>query len=172
MTAEEIMAMKAMSDGTDMSSYEHFMVAEKSARRPSGTSIAAITIGSAALLAGIGAWVFGGVYANAKACGNAQLIGANQAHTQQMLTLLATNAANERAERVNQLNLSNKTIVDIISGATSLAGANASSAALAQAEASLLTQSLLGNMNQCPQKVSLYSAPQPCGCPVSCGCNG
>lgn len=29
MTAEDLMAMKAMSDGTDMSSYEHFMVAEK-----------------------------------------------------------------------------------------------------------------------------------------------
>lgn len=63
MTAEDLMAMKAMSDGTDMSSYEHFMVAEKTAKRPSGTSIAAITIGSAALLTGIGAWIFGGVYA-------------------------------------------------------------------------------------------------------------
>ena len=58
MTAEDLMAMKAMSDGTDMSSYEHFMVAEKTAKRPSGTSIAAITIGSAALLTGIGAWIF------------------------------------------------------------------------------------------------------------------
>lgn len=34
MTAEDLMAMKAMSDGTDMSSYEHFMVAEKTAKRP------------------------------------------------------------------------------------------------------------------------------------------
>lgn len=34
MTAEELMAMKAMSDGTDMSSYEHFMVAEKQQRDP------------------------------------------------------------------------------------------------------------------------------------------
>lgn len=70
MDANDLMALKAMSDGTDMSSYEHFMVAEKSAHRPSGTSIASITIGSDALLTGIGAWIFGGVYANAKAKGD------------------------------------------------------------------------------------------------------
>lgn len=171
MESSDILMMKSLIDKDGMSDYEQSMLSHKQGCRPNGTSVAAITIGSAALLAAIGAWVFAPVYANAKACGNAQLIGANQAHTQQMLTLLATNAASERAERINQLNLSNKTIVDIISGATSLAGANASSAALAQAEATLLSSALMGNVS-CPQKVSLYSAPQPCGCPVSCGCNG
>ena len=60
-------------------------------------------------------------------------------------------------------------------GANALAAAlsNSQSSALAQAEATLLTQGLLGNLNQCPQKVSLYSAPQPCGCvSTPCGCNG
>ena len=169
MESSDVLMMKSLIDRDGMSDYEQSMLAHKQSCRPNGTSVAAITIGGAALLAAVGAWVFGGVYANAKACGNAQLIGANQAHTQQMLTLLAGNAANERAERINQLNLSNKTIVDIISGATSLAGANASSAALAQAEATLLSSALMGNVS-CPQKVSLYSAPQPCPCP--CGCNG
>ena len=58
-------------------------------------------------------------------------------------------------------------------GAGAGAGAlsNAQSSALAQAEATILTQGLLGNLNQCPQKVSLYSAPSPCPCPTSC-CNG
>lgn len=58
-------------------------------------------------------------------------------------------------------------------GAGAGAFSTAQSSALAQAEATLLTQGLLGNLNQCPQKVSLYSAPQPCGCPAtnSC-CNG
>lgn len=166
MESSDVLMMKSLIDRDGMSDYEQSMLAHKQSCRPNGTSVAAITIGSAALLAAVGAWVFGGVYANAKACGNAQLIGANQAHTQQMLTLLASNAANERSERINQLNLSNKTIVDIISGATSLAGANASSAALAQAEATLLSSALMGNIS-CPQKVSLYSAPQPCPCP--CG---
>ena len=57
-------------------------------------------------------------------------------------------------------------------GAGAGAFSNAQSAALAQAEATLLTQGLLGNLNQCPQKVSLYSAPQPCGCPATNCCNG
>lgn len=34
MTAEELMTIANMGKGTDMSSYEHFMMAEKSARRP------------------------------------------------------------------------------------------------------------------------------------------
>ena len=57
-------------------------------------------------------------------------------------------------------------------GAGAGAFSNAQSAALAQAEATLLTQGLLGNLNQCPQKVSLYSAPSPCGCPATNCCNG
>ena len=46
MTAEELMTVVNMNKGTDMSSYEHFAVAEKSARRPSGVGIAGLAIGS------------------------------------------------------------------------------------------------------------------------------
>lgn len=53
MTAEELMTIANMGKGTDMSSYEHFMMAEKSARRPSGVDIAGLAIGSTALLAEI-----------------------------------------------------------------------------------------------------------------------
>lgn len=58
-------------------------------------------------------------------------------------------------------------------GANALAAAlsNSQSNALAQAEANLLTNALMGNTT-CAQKVSLYSAPQPCPCVNSCGCNG
>ena len=44
MTAEELMTIANMGKGTDMSSYEHFMMAEKSARRPSGVGIAGLAI--------------------------------------------------------------------------------------------------------------------------------
>lgn len=165
MTAEDIMAMKAMSDGTDMSSYEHFKIANDSAKRPSGTSIAAITIGSAALLTGIGAWIFGGVYAaqGAKA-------------SQRDIDRLAQLAIAERAERVNYQGAVNKTIIDISSGAlagatsAALAGANSSSNAYSQAEAQIVADRLTGRSQLCPTPVSLYSSPQPCGCP--CSCNG
>ena len=56
-------------------------------------------------------------------------------------------------------------------GAGAGAFSNAQSAALAQAEANLLTNALMGNTS-CAQKVSLYSAPQPCGCPATNCCNG
>lgn len=32
----------------------------------------------------------------------------------------------------------------------------------------LLNQAILGNLSENPQKVQIYSAPQPCGCPGSC----
>ncbi len=93
MTAEELMTIANMGKGTDMSSYEHFMMAEKSARRPSGVGIAGLAIGSTALLAAVGAWIFGGVYANSQSKGN-----------QRAIDILATTALAERAERVNHQN--------------------------------------------------------------------
>ena len=156
MTAEDLMAMKAMSANTDMSSYEHFMMAEKTAKRPSGTSIAAITIGSAALLTGIGAWIFGGVYA-------AQGSKANQRDIDRLAQL----AIAERAERVNQ----QPRMIDYVNvqtGATANALAGAGASAYAQAEAQIVADRLTGRSQMCPQPVALYSAPQPCGCP----CNG
>ena len=56
-------------------------------------------------------------------------------------------------------------------GAGAGAGASYVSNALAQAEANLLTNALMGNTS-CAQKVSLYSAPMPCGCPATNCCNG
>ena len=63
--------------------------------------------------------------------------------------------------------------VDVQTGALAGAGAlsNAQSSALAQAEANLLSNALMGNTS-CAQKVSLYSAPMPCGCPATNCCNG
>ena len=115
MTAEELMTIANMGKGTDMSSYEHFMMAEKSARRPSGVGIAGLAIGSTALLAAVGAWIFGGVYANSQSKGN-----------QRAIDILATTALAERAERVNHQNNqtpNNLDIIRIITNAQSGAGA-------------------------------------------------
>lgn len=56
-------------------------------------------------------------------------------------------------------------------GAGSGAFSNAQSAALAQAEANLLSSALLGQTRACPQEVTLVTK-QNCPCPTSCGCNG
>lgn len=80
---------------------------------------------------------------------------------------------NERASRETWQNYhapSTVQYVDVRSGA--LAGAGANSNALAQAEASLLTGALTGQLARCPQEVVLVSK-RSCPCPASdCGCNG
>lgn len=95
------------------------------------------------------------------------------------LNQLATLALAERTSRETWQGTHAPTMTQYVSasanaGAGAGAGAlsNAQSAALAQAEANILTQGLLGNLNQCPQRVSLYSAPQPCGCVNNTCCNG
>lgn len=164
MTAEELMTVAQMGKGTDMSSYEHFAVAEKSARRPSGVGIAGLAIGSTALLVGIGAWIFGGVYA-------AQGTKCNQ----RSIDILANTALAERAERINTQNQqmpNNLDIIRIITNAQSGAGAGAGANALATAEAQALAAILSGNAGRngqvCPQPVALYQPAMPCSCPGSC----
>ncbi|MGL5732316.1 MAG: hypothetical protein ACRCX5_14500 [Bacteroidales bacterium] len=158
MTAEDIMAMKAMSEGTDMSSYEHFMIADKSGKRASGTSIAAITIGSAALLTGIGAWIFGPVMASQA-----------RKSTEREIDRLAAFTLSERQERVGNQNIVQKTIVDVAQGSFAGAGANAN--ATAQALAALING---GNgFNNAVENMSFvrtipYSQPSPC-CQPCCG---
>lgn len=162
MTAEDIMAMKAMSEGTDMSSYEHFMIADKSSKRASGTSIAAITIGSAALLTGIGAWIFGPVMASQA-----------RKSTEREIDRLAAFTLSERQERVGNQNIVQKTIVDVAQG--TFAGAGAQANATAQALAALQNGGM-GGFNGLPTggtiPVSLWQPPQSCCCPSPCGCNG
>lgn len=62
--------------------------------------------------------------------------------------------------------------VDVQTGALAGASANATSNALAQAEAQIVANALTGVTQRCPTPVSLYSAPQPCGCPATNCCNG
>lgn len=163
MIAEELMTIANMGKGTDMSSYEHFMMAEKSARRPSGVGIAGLAIGSTALLAAVGAWIFGGVYANSQSKGN-----------QRAIDILATTALAERAERVNHQNNqtpNNLDIIRIITNAQSGAGANASALAQAEALALLLNGGSGRNGQVNPQPVALYQPAMPCCCNTGCGCN-
>ena len=114
--------------------------------------------------------------ARAKAAENAvNLVNSNLAQMSALQIAETQNRQNAlAAERVSRETWQNyhapstTQYVDIRSAA--LAGAGSSSNALATAEANLLTSALMGNVS-CPQKVSLYSAPQPCSCPNSC-CNG
>ena len=172
MTAEDLLAVQNMAKGTDMSSYEHFKVAEMSSRRPSNAAVLGVVLGGVGLVAAAGAWIFVGTYANAKAKGNEALINSNAEHAREIQSILAGQVAANRlsvenaAARQSDFNLS---VTQSVSQAgTQTSNTSASSSALAQAEATLLTNALTGQSQLCPTPVTIYSAPQPCGCPVSC----
>lgn len=97
------------------------------------------------------------------------LANANMNYINQLTAFsLAEKQARETWQNANTPTIRQYVDVQTGAGAFAGAGANSQSNALAQAEATLLTQGLLGNLNQCPQKVSLYAAPQPCSCPGGC----
>ena len=138
-----------------------------------GIGLAAGLGGGALLLAIAGIW---GINQASKA--RARGIENVNAALTNNLNQLASVALAERTSREGWQNMHAPSMTQYVNasanaGAGAGAGAlsNAQSSALAQAEAAILTQGLLGNLNQCPQKVSLYSAPSPCPCPTSC-CNG
>lgn len=104
--------------------------------------------------------------------------GAMQANTllannlnQMSSLLLAERSSREGWQNYHAPSMVQYTNATANAGAGAGALSNAQSSALAQAEANLLSNALMGNTS-CAQKVSLYSAPQPCPCVNSCGCNG
>ena len=132
----------------------------------SGKSTTAIGLaaglgGGALLLAVAGIW------------GINQASKARSKGNENQINALTNFAFMEHTNRTNWQNQNVPTIsniLDIRSGAL----ANATSNAYAQAEAQIVADALTGRSSQCPQKVSLYSAPAPCPCPVGgvCGCQG
>lgn len=151
-----------------MTPFETFMVSEKQGRRPNGVGVAGLVLGTVGAAAAIGAWIFAPIYANSRAKAAQDVASAQNAGTAALLNNLAGLLNTERAERVaGDLNITT-TINDSVSGSQQGTIANQiENSAMAQATTQLLTQSLLGNLSENAQKVQIYSAPQPCGCP--CG---
>lgn len=160
-----------MNRGWGLSPYESFMVSEKTSRRPSGTAVAGLVLGTVGAAVGIGAWIFGPLVANAKTNGVRDLANAQFNANNAQIATLASLLNNERAERVAQGTTISQTITDTISGQQQGSQSQSTSvenSAMAAATTQILTQGLLGNLSENPQKVQIYSAPQPCGCP-GCG---
>ena len=158
--------------GYGLSPYESFMISEKTAKRPSGAAIAGLVLGSVGTAAAIGAWVFGPTWANARSRGVEMLANAQYNATNNQLSLLTNLLAAERNERVAQGTTISQTITDTISGQQTsqlTAQQAAELSSIQSVQQNLLNQAVLGNLSENPQKVQIYSAPQPCGCP---GCNG
>lgn len=154
-----------------LSPFESFLIADKSSKRPSGAAVAGLVLGSVGAAAAIGAWIFGPVIAANRARGVEKLVDVTNANTNFTLNRLATLLDQERGERVAQGTTISQSITDSISGSQSstlTAQQAAELSSIQSVQQNLLNQAVLGNLSENPQKVQIYSAPQPCGCP----CNG
>ncbi len=154
-----------------LSPYESWKISEKSSHRPSGAAIAGLVLGSVGTAAALGAWVFGPVFSNAKANGIRDLANARYDANNAQIAALTALLGTERAERVAQGVTLTQTVNDTVSGSQQSA-LTAQQAAELSAVNSVMQQTfsdaITGRSSLNPTPVSLYSSPQPCGCP----CNG
>ena len=183
MEVNDLMTLKALTEGNGLTPYEQYKVGYMQQKHStSGVGIAGLVLGTVGAAVGIGAWIFGPTYANAKAnqakevavaakeIANVQ-IAASQRQIDQLTNLFAA----ERAERIaGDVTLTN-TVNDTVQGSQQ-GTLTAQQAAELSAVNSVMSQTysdfVTGRASLNPQSVCLYSAPQPCGCPNSCGCNG
>lgn len=179
----DLMALKSMG-GNEMTPYEQFKVQNIQTRNHTGgVAISGLVLGTVGTAIGVGAWLFGGMYGNAKAnqakevaqsakeLANVQ-IAASQRQIDQLTNLMAA----ERSERLQGDFTLNQTITDTVSGQQA-SNLTAQQAAELSAVNSVMQQTysdfVTGRASLNPTPVSLYSSPSPCGCPATgCGCNG
>ena len=177
----DLMALKSMG-GNEMTPYEQYKVGfMQSKQHTGGVAISGLVLGTVGTAIGVGAWLFGGMYGNAKAnqakevaqsakeLANVQ-IAASQRQIDQLTNLFAA----ERQERIAGDQTITQTVTDTVSGSQQSA-LTAQQAAALSAVNSVMQQTysdfVTGRASLNPAPVSLYSAPQPCNCP-GCGCNG
>lgn len=165
----DLMVLRGMEDKS-MSPYEQFKIGHMQSKKASGTAIAGLAVGIGAGVAAVGGWLWAGSQAKAAK----DLAIAKNDGLRDLVTTLASTVATERAERIaGDITLTN-TVNDSVSGSqqgTLTAQQAAELSSIQSVQQNLFNQAVMGNLSENPQKVMLYSAPQPCGCP-GCGCNG
>ena len=191
----DLLALKTMDSKSEMTPYENYMMTHKESKKPSGVAIAGLTVGVVGAVAGVTAWIFGGMQAAAK--GNQakevaiaakelastqytaalQLMTAQNNDTKANIDRLLLGLQRETDARVNGDTTISQTITDTISGqqSGSQSATQSQTTAIDQTMQQIMTQTLedriSGRSSLNPTPVMIYSAPQPCACP-GCGCNG
>ena len=178
----DLMMLRGMDSKEGLSPYEQVKLDHMTAKNhTSGIGVAGLVLGTVGTAVGVGAWLFGGMYGNAKAnqakevaLAAKEIATLQNGATQRQLDQLTNLFAAERQERIAGDVTLNQTITDTVSGqqASTL---TAQQAAELSAVNSVMTQTysdfVTGRASLNPTPVSLYSAPQPCACPASgCGC--
>lgn len=155
-----------------LSPYEDYKIADMVSRKANGGTVTAIVLGSVGLAAALGAWVFGPMVSNSRANGVRDLANARYDATNAQIATLANLLGVERSERVAQGVTMTQTINDTVSGSQQ-GSLTAQQAAELSSIQNVMQQTysdfVTGRASLNPTPVSIYSAPQPCGCP---GCNG
>ena len=181
---QDLMALRSMGEKEGMTPYEQVKLDYMSAKKPSGVAIAGLTVGVVGAVAGVTAWIFGGMQASAKgkeakeaAIAAKEIAAVQNNATQRQLDQLTTLLGAERNERLQgQITLS-QSITDSISGQqsgsqnTSQSQTSAIDTTVQNIMQQTLSDAITGKSSLNPTPVMIYSAPQPCACP-GCGCNG
>jgi hypothetical protein len=178
----DLMMLRGMDSKEGLSPYEQVKLDHMTARNhTSGIGVAGLVLGTVGTAIGVGAWLFGGMYGNAKAnqakevaLAAKEIAALQNGATQRQLDQLTNLFAAERQERIAGDQTITQTVNDTVSGSQQ-GTLSAQQAAELSAVNSVMTQTysdfVTGRASLNPTPVSLYSAPQPCACPASgCGC--
>ena len=170
-------------DKEGLSPYEQYKVGHMQARsHTSGIGVAGLVLGTVGTAVGVGAWLFGGMYGNAKAnqakeAANSakELANVQIAASQRQLDQLTNLLASERSERLQGDYTISQTITDTVSGSQQgqlTAMQQAELAASQVATQQVMTGLMTGRYSENPQRVALYRDAAPCPCPAGgCGCS-
>jgi hypothetical protein len=164
LTLNDLMALKGMGNENALTPYEQVKLDYMSRKsNTSGLGIAGLTVGVGAGIAAVA-----GTLIACSAAKNAKdvAIAKNDGLRDLVQTLAGTLVA-ERTERIEGDRTLSISINDTLSGQQS--GQLTASQIAQQEQAQQLQFGLMtGKYSENPQKVMIYSAPQPCGCP-GCG---
>lgn len=151
--------------------YENMKLNEMASRRPNGAAVTGIVLGSVGLAAAIGSWIFAPIFSSAKSNGVKDLANAQFAANNAQISAIAGLLNTERAERVAQGVTMSQTITDTVSGSqqgTLTAQQAAELSSIQNVMQQTYSDFVTGRASLNPTPVSVYAAPQPCGCP-GCG---
>lgn len=159
----DLMALKGMGNENALTPYEQVKLDYMSRKsNVSGLGIAGLTVGVGAAVLAIG----GTAWAASRAQNAKDVAVAKNDGLRDLVQTLAGTLVAERTERIEGDRTLSISINDTLSGQQS--GQLTASQIAQQEQAQQLQLGLMtGKYSENPQKVMLYSAPQPCGCP--CG---
>jgi len=163
LTMNDLMALKGMGNENALTPYEQVKLDYMSRKsNVSGLGIAGLTVGVGAAVLAIG----GTAWAASRAQNAKDVAVAKNDGLRDLVQTLAGTLVAERTERIEGDRTLSISINDTLSGQQS--GQLTASQIAQQEQAQQLQFGLMtGKYSENPQKVMLYSAPQPCGCP--CG---